>query len=185
MPKAKNAILLHGSSGSPNSFWIPSIRRFLSKKGYAVWTPQLPDANTPSLSVQLPFILTNGTFNSSTRMVGHSSGCPLILGALETLRTPVRMVVLVAGFAQPLDRGPEPILKKKYDWKQIRRNARSFFFLNSDNDPWGCDDTQGRYMLDRLGGKLIVLHGEGHMGSDKFRQPYKSFPLLEKILELA
>jgi len=35
-----------------------------------------------------------------------------------------------------------------------------------------------------FGGTLIIRHGEGHMGSDKFNQPYREFPLLEKILEL-
>ncbi|KKR31773.1 MAG: hypothetical protein UT64_C0051G0004 [Candidatus Falkowbacteria bacterium GW2011_GWF2_39_8] len=37
-------------------------------------------------------------------------------------------------------------------------------------------------MFEQLGGMQIVLHGEGHMGSDKFNQPYKKFHLLEKLL---
>jgi hypothetical protein len=39
-------------------------------------------------------------------------------------------------------------------------------------------------MFDHLGGTLIVRHGEGHMGSDSFNQPYKEFPLLEKLIVL-
>lgn len=38
-------------------------------------------------------------------------------------------------------------------------------------------------MLDHLGGMQIIKHGEGHMGSDKFKQPYKEFPLLIKLIQ--
>ncbi len=54
--------------------------------------------------------------------------------------------------------------------------------INSDNDPWKCDDKQGKIMADNTGGKLIVLH-EGHMGSLKFDQPYKEFPLLIDLID--
>jgi hypothetical protein len=42
----KNAIILHGTGCTPDSFWQPSIKAFLEKKGYSVWVPQLPDADT-------------------------------------------------------------------------------------------------------------------------------------------
>ena len=39
-------------------------------------------------------------------------------------------------------------------------------------------------MLDQIEkGKLIIMKGEGHMGSDKFRQPYKEFPFLLKLID--
>ncbi len=55
-------------------------------------------------------------------------------------------------------------------------------FIHSDNDPWGCSEKQGKEMFDKLGGTLIIKHGEGHMGSDSFNQPYKKFPLLVKLI---
>ncbi|MEK7577324.1 MAG: hypothetical protein AAB492_01730 [Patescibacteria group bacterium] len=30
---------------------------------------------------------------------------------------------------------------------------------------------------------MIIRHGEGHMGSDSFKQPYKEFPFLVKLIE--
>lgn len=56
-------------------------------------------------------------------------------------------------------------------------------YVKSDNDPWSCDDKQGKRMFDKLGGTLIVRHDEGHMGSDSFNQPYKEFPLIIKLVE--
>lgn len=61
---------------------------------------------------------------------------------------------------------------------------KDLIFINSDNDPWGCNDKEGLYMWKHLGGTLILREGEGHMGSDSFHQPYIRFELLEKLLDL-
>lgn len=188
----KNAIILHGTSCNPNSFWQPSIKKFLQKKGYNVWVPQLPNADKPNLKEQLPFIL-GGELNSETILIGHSAGCPLILSILENINVKISKAILVAGYARKLgkmekqslkkqEKDAEPILQKKYDWNKIKENVKDIIFINSDNDPWGCNDEEGYYMFKKLGGTLIIREGEGHMGSDSFNQPYKQFPLLEKFL---
>ncbi len=182
----RNAIIFHGSSETPSSFWYPSIGKFLENQGYEVWVPQLPEPNhgIPELKVQLPFILENGKFNEETTIVGHSAGCPLTLSVLENINTKIHRAVLVAGYARPLRGLPEsePILQKEYNWEKIKQNVRDIYFINSDNDPWKCNDKEGYYIFQHLGGTLIIRHGEGHMGSHKFNQPYSKFPLLEKLL---
>ena len=182
----KNAIMLHGTACTPTSYWFPSIRKNLEGTGYQVWVPQLPDADMPDLAKQLPYVLENGEFNKETVIIGHSAGCPLTLSVLENVDTRIHKAILVAGYSRPKsdDPKPEPILQNKYDWEKIRQNVKDIYFINSDNDPWGCDDKEGRHMFEHLGGTLIVRHGEGHMGSDTFDQPYREFPLLEKILSL-
>ena len=177
----KNAIIFHGSDCTPNDFWYPSIKRFLESKGYTVWVPQLPGAKEPDLLAQLPFVLKNGKFDEHTILIGHSAGCPLILSILEKITVPVRKVVLVAGFGRRLDVSDEKFVQEKYDWGTIKKRSCEFIILNSDNDPWGCTDEEGRYLFDRLGGKLIIKH-EGHFGSTTYNQPYKEFLLLEELL---
>lgn len=131
----------------------------------------------------MPFVLKNGKFVSETILIGHSAGTPLILSILENINVKINKAILVAGYARSNPKNePQPILQEKYNWNKIKNNVRDIIFINSDNDPWGCDDKQGRYMFDNLGGTLIIRHGEGHMGSDYFNQPYKEFPLLEKLL---
>lgn len=105
---------------------------------------------------------------------------------MENIDVKIHKAILVAGYARPngKEKLPEKILQDSYDWEQIKNNAKDIVFINSDNDPWGCDHQEGQYMFERLGGTLIIRHGEGHMGSDSFNQPYKYFTLLEKILEL-
>ncbi len=182
----KNAIIVHGTGGTPDSFWLPSIKKFLENEGYKVWVPQLPDSDTPNLKTQLPFIL-GGEFNSETIMIGHSAGCPLILSVLENIRVKIHKVILVAGFCRPTGKDKQQdilLLQKKYNWEKIKNNAFNFVFINSDNDPWGCNDKEGYYMFKKIGGDLIIKKNEGHFGSDVFNQPYRNFPLLEKLLEL-
>lgn len=179
----KNAIILHGAGSNPKRFWLSWLAKNLRKEGFNVWVPQLPDSDTPNLKKQLPFILKNWKFDKETVLVGHSAGCPLILAILEEIKVPIAKAILVAGYIDP-DKRPSLILKSKYNWKKIRESAREFVFINSDNDPWGCDDVQGRKMFDLLGGMLIIRHGDGHMGSDSYKQPYKQFPLLLKLILL-
>ena len=188
----KNAIILHGSSSTPNHFWIPSIKKFLEEKGYSVWASQLPFPEAPDLKNQLPFVLNNTTFNHETIIIGHSSGCPLILSIIENINIKISKAILVAGFARllrkmeddslkKLEKDAEPILQEKYNWEKIKNNVQDIIFINSENDPWGCNDKEGEYMQEHLGGRLIVNH-DGYMGSEKFNQPYKNFPLLEQLL---
>lgn len=180
----KNAILYHGTGCTPQSYWFPYLKQELEKRGYTVWAPALPDTDKPELKKWLPVAL-KGNFNKDTVIVAHSAGCPLALAVVEQLKNPVRMVILVAGFARqkPEWDRPEKTLQPAYDWSMIKKNVKEFIFINSDNDPWGITDVEGRFMFDHLGGTLIIKHGEGHMGSDTFHQPYKEFPLLIKLIE--
>lgn len=181
----KNAIILHGTGCNPQSYWFPYVAKELRERGFAVWVPLLPDAERPNIKTALPFILKNGTFTKNTVIIGHSAGSPLILDVLEHINTQIHKAILVAGYARQKGKvKDDPILKKTYDWEKIKSHAKEFYFINSDNDPWGCNDVEGRYMLDYLGGTLIIKKGEGHMGSDTFKQPYKKFPLLVKLVEL-
>jgi len=182
----KNAIILHGTSCNPDSFWQPNIKSFLENMGYEVWVPALPDADTPDLKKWLPVVLDGGNFNEETIVIGHSAGGPLTLSVLENIPTKIHKAVLVAGYARPKGEKKEAelILQDKYDWDKIKNNVEDLIFINSDNDPWGCNHEEGLYMWKNLGGTLIVRENEGHMGSDSFGQPYTHFPLLEKLLEV-
>jgi uncharacterized protein len=181
----RNAIIFHGHGETPESYWLPWLKGVLEARGFMVWAPQLPNADHPTVSVQLPFVLHNGIFAEETVLVGHSAGCPLALSVLENIDVTVRKAILVSGFASPLKGDADSVLQVQpgYDWKKIKSHVADIIFMNSDNDPWGCDDKKGREMFDHLGGTLIIRHGEGHMGSQRFNQPYKEFPLLATLIE--
>jgi predicted alpha/beta hydrolase family esterase len=181
----KNAIILHGIGDTPQSYWFPFIKKELEKKQYTVWIPQLPQANNPQISIQLPFVLKNTEFTKETCIIGHSSGAALILSVLEAISVKIKQAILVSGFITSEGVRPSGIIKSEnvYNWEKIRTSVENIIFINSDNDPWGCNDKEGRKLFDHLGGTLIIVHGQGHMGSETYNQSYKTFPLLKRLIE--
>ena len=78
----KNIVFLHGAGETKQSFWLPYAERELVVKGYSVSIPELPDTDNPDLTKWLPRALQE-KFSEKTILIGHSSGCPLILSILE------------------------------------------------------------------------------------------------------
>ena len=181
----KNAIIFHGTGCSPNSYWFPKTKAFLEDLGYEVWVPQLPDADNPILSKWLPVALS-GKYNEETIIIGHSAGGPLVLSILENINVTIHKAIMVAGFARKLcgDKETQPILQPEYNWDKIKKAAKDIIYINSQDDPWTIDQEEGLYMWKKTGVNLICREGEGHMVSDSLHQPYTSFPLLEKLLEV-
>ncbi|MBP6943050.1 MAG: alpha/beta hydrolase [Candidatus Buchananbacteria bacterium] len=176
-----NAIILHGTGSFNTDYWFPDLKEKLEAKGFQVWLPQLPEADVPNLDDWVSFVLKNGTFNSETVLIGHSAGAQLILSILENIDVQIKQSILVSGYAQSLRQNKTSEEKPKLDWQKIKSHSQDFVFINSDNDPWGCDDVQGRIMFDHLGGMQIIKH-DGHMGSTTYKQPYKEFPLLIRLV---
>ena len=179
----KNAIIVHGAGGTPQDHWYPWLKIELEKKGYVVQIPQLPKSEDPKISEWLPVLMKEEDFSKETVVVDHSAGATIILPLLETLTVKIKQAILVSGYSYATGKnGGDGILKLNYDWEKIRENVNEIIFVNSDNDPWGCSDLQGRRMLDLLGGVQIVLKGQGHMGSYFHKQAYETFPLLSRLI---
>lgn len=181
----KNTIILHGISSTPNDFWFPFVKKELESRGHTVWVPQLPQPDDPDIEVDVPYILNHGMFTNETVIIGHSSGASIILAVLEQLETKIHMAILVSAFLVRGDSRPAKAVKEtveEYDWTKIKSNVELFITINSTNDPWGCNDTQGRKIFDHVGG-LLIVNTDGHMGSTYFKQPYKEFPLITKLVD--
>ncbi len=173
------AIIIHGTGGSPDAVWYAWLDRRLTERGWTVERPSYPRLNEEPIATFLPQVLESHTFDADTVLVGHSGGAALILAVLEQLDVTVAQAVLVAGYCTPPNDEAEPVLRAEYDWDRIRSNATDFVFVNSADDPYGCDATQGRAMFDRLGGTLVV-RDEGHFGD--WNQPFPTFPLLDRLI---
>lgn len=173
--------LLHGSGGI--DMWLPWLKQELEKQTTEIWMPTLPAEGESDLKLQLPFLLQSDKITPKTIIIGHSAACPLILSFLEKIDFTVEKVVLVAGYIKPLlGDTSDPILQDQYDWEKIKRAAKEFVFVVSDNDPWGCDDKMNRPVFDQLGGTFVVVHNGGHFGSHTWKAPLYEFPLLLKLI---
>jgi predicted alpha/beta hydrolase family esterase len=151
----------------------------LSGRGYAVEVPHYPDLNVEAIASFLPKVLASHTFDANTVLVGHSGGAALLLAVLEHIDARVDQAILVAGYCTQPNNEDEPVLQDSYDWAAIRASVRDLYFINSRNDPYGCNDAQGRIMFEQLGGTQIVRN-DGHFGD--IDQPYAPFELLDRLI---
>ncbi len=173
----RRAIIFHGTGGNPDVAWYPWLAGRLTARGYEVEVPHYPGVNVEPIAEFLPQVLAAHKFDEETVLVGHSGGAALLLALLEHVT--VDQAILVAGYCTRPNDSEEPVLLSRYDWDAIRAHVRDPYFINSRNDPYGCDDTQGRAMFDRVGGTQIV-RDDGHFGD--YNQVYDEFPLLDRLI---
>ena len=176
----RKAILFHGTGAHPGVVWLPWLRDRLAQRGYTVESPHYPDLNVEPIATFLPQVMARHTFDENTVLVGHSGGAALLLAILEHIDAPVDQAILVAGYSSRPNSSEEPVLQDAYNWQAIRGHVRDIYFINSRTDPYGCDDSQGRVMLEQLGGTQIV-RDDGHFGD--IDQPYSSFELLDRLID--
>lgn len=177
-------IIFHGTDCSPDNkfYWYAWLKEELENRGHSVEAPYYPDINHEAIDTFLPKVLQANSFDDDTVLIGHSAGSPLILSILENIDSPVRLSVLVAGYSMRLPgENTDPVLQDSYNWQKIKQNSKDFTFINSVDDPWGCDDKQGRILFDNLGGTQIIRN-EGHFGSEGKNEPYTEFPLLRDLI---
>ncbi len=177
------AIIFHGTDETPDTYWYKWLAGKLEERGYTVEVPAYPEINHEDISTFLPKVLANHAFDENTVLIGHSAGGPLLLSILENVDVVIPQAILVAGYSQQQENAKslDPILETSYDWAKIKSHVKDIYFVNSINDPWGCDDKQGRIMFEHLGGTQIV-RDEGHFGSGTFNQPYPTFELLNRLV---
>ncbi len=179
----RHLVLFHGMDATSEDQWLPYIKGEMEAKGWRVDAPNIPDSANPDLEGWIKYINEQVEFTSESVLIGHSAGCPLIISLLERSNVPIKKAILVAGFIEDIGHAVAPLIQQSYDWGKIKGNAKQFYFVNSDNDPYNCNDKQGRLMLDHVGGTQIIMAGEGHFGTSEFDQDYPEFPFLIKLIE--
>lgn len=175
----RHAIIFHGTGGRPEYSWYPWLGARLEARGYTVELPHYPGINAEPIGTFLPTVLAGHEFHEGTVLVGHSGGAALLLALLEHIDVQVAQAILVAGYSTRPNDNEEPVLQETYDWERIKAHVADLYFINSINDPYGCNAAQGRAMFDRLGGTQIV-RDEGHFGD--VDDPYERFELLDRLI---
>ena len=106
----------------------------------------------------------------STVLMGHSVGCQAVLRYLATLPPghTIDGALLVAGWWD-VDAPWEslrPWVETPLDLERVRRAARRFVVLLSDNDPFTSDhERNGRLWQERLGAQVVLVPGARHFNN--------------------
>ena len=168
----KRAFIIHAWGSTPESNWIPWLRKELAKKGFAVHVPQMPNTDNPKMEEWIEYadsLIENP--DKDTYLVGHSMGCQTILRYLERLDKGEKVggVLLVAGFVNIKKEAMKgdaktvltPWVDSKIDLQKAKAHSHKFVSIASDNDPYiSLDDSE--IFKRELGAKSIVIPNAGH-----------------------
>lgn len=180
----KNAIILHGTLGSPDANWFGWLKTKLTAMGIEVWLPALPNPNQPSLRQWADYVHASCPFaiGQDTLIIGHSSGAILALVLAQENHTPVGALVAVSVFYDnSLNWQPNnKLFDVGFDWPAIQKGAAKLLLVHSDNDPY-VPLEQARFVADKCHAQIVVLSDQGHFNTEA-SESYNQFPELLEIL---
>lgn len=185
--KVKNAIILHGTLGSPNENWFPWLKTQLEDEGFCVWLPKLPVPEKPDPRNVIPFILENCPFqiSSETLIIGHSSGAVQILHLLPKLESKITLTVLIGSFKDNNFLKWEPnndLFAWPFDFDKCKINCDKFVYIHSDDDPF-CPIEHAQFLKNKTGGELIIIPNQKHFSVSTMGESYRKFPQLIDIIK--
>lgn len=118
----RNALLLHGTNGSPDSNWLLWLKNHLAWRGYSVAAPQLPNPEAPDVDRYWE-ALKEYPYDERTVVVGHSSGGVMALKILERLPPAQQLghIWTLGAFHHNEDAfGCAGLFKSEWDWAAIK-----------------------------------------------------------------
>lgn len=183
------AVILHGTGGSPEGNWFRWLENELRAKGLAVWLPELPHAEQPSLREEIEFVRRNAPFtlDAETVIIGHSSGASLALALASGAHEPFGALVAVSPFVPTTDsyaatewEANAKLFDVDIDLAAVRRNAWQRLVVHSDNDPYIPLDV-ATYIATACDAEFVMIPGQGHFNFEQ-SENYQKFPLLLSLL---
>jgi len=170
----KRVFIIHAWEGHPEDHWYPWLKKELTKKGYDVIIPQMPDPDEPTIHKWVDRLTkVVGTSDSNTYFIGHSIGCQTIIRYVATLLdTNIGGIVCVAGWftLQNLSVEEKKIamqwLETPLDFQKVRNTAVPVTAIFSDNDPYIPLEENRKLFENELGARSIIEHKKGHFTTD-------------------
>lgn len=165
----KRVILIHGWQGEPGNHWKKWFRKELETRGVLVIEPNMPnESNRPEDWInRLSEVV--GELDNETVLVGHSLGCPTIVGFLskQTGNSTVLGAVLVAGFFSKLPRFEDLALWdfKYADVEKAKEHCKKFVSIVSSNDS-AVPFEKSKELNDAIFGEMVLEEDKGHFCED-------------------
>ncbi|MDP3741487.1 MAG: leucine--tRNA ligase [bacterium] len=170
--RIKRFVLLHGKGGSPESNFLPWLKRDLEARGYEVEAPAMPNPSEPNDDKQAEFVLKNTKLDENTAVIGHSFGGIVALRLLEKGVKLSRVILAATPFtAKFLDGKPRSTvaeaLRKGFDFEKIKKNSPGFSMLYDTSDDV-VSPTDGDAYAKKLGGDVVKVQAESpHFRTEK------------------
>jgi predicted alpha/beta hydrolase family esterase len=176
------AVILHGTSSTPQNNWFQRLKYELEKLGHEVWVPQLPEADLPDIGRYNKFLFESGWDFNNNLIIGHSSGAVEVIGLLQALpeNLSINTGILVGVFQKDLGREDLKGMDVTFDFEKIRSKAKQFIVVHSDNDPY-CPLDGAKWITQQLNAEFKLFPGYQHFGVSQDPK-FKEFPELLEII---
>lgn len=186
----KRVIIVHGWASNDQDGWFPWLRHELESRDFQVDIPNMPHPMVPTIDDWvLALAKASGKVDSDTVFIGHSIGCQTVLRFLETIDTPIRGAVFVAGFLKDLVLDPDepkeiaaPWLETPIQLEKLRAIIPRSIAIFSDNDRFIPLKENSESFENRLGSTVVIDHGKKHFAGDQGITELPS--ALDAVLEL-
>lgn len=181
-------IISHGTKGSADGNWFPSVKAELSRHGITCLIPSYPTPEAQNLeNWSKVFSSEVGSLTPNDILIGHSLGAAFTLRLLEQVpTTPVKAVFLIAGFTAEIGISEYDLLNStfiqgSFDWDLIKNQSNKFVCISGQNDPYVPLDL-GQALADSLATELILIENGRHLNLEA---GYSEFPyLVEQVLRV-
>ena len=162
-------IFVHGYTASSKADWYPNISIELKKLNVDFSIPDLPGGECPHAEEWLSVIHQEvKRTNKLLVLVGHSLGSRAVLLYLEKYRPKVKLVLLIAAFANRFENAKRrggvaypDFFVHKIDVSKIRPLAEEFVVMHSKDDS-SIPYEQGVKTSKDLNAKLITYTDRDH-----------------------
>ncbi len=178
----KRAFIIYGRGGYPAEAWQPWLKRELTRRGYQVALPTMPNADHPDMLEWLHLIAKLvGEPDRETVLVGHSLGCQAVLRYLEVVGAmgkAVRATVIIAGSLPPelsiaearkkvgADDALLPWFTLGVDTRKVKAAAGRCTVILSEDDPYIPVKKAVATFRKQLNPTIIMKSGHGHFNED-------------------
>lgn len=176
MQKGIRVVIVHGWMGTPTRDWLSWLKKELLKKGIEAQVPKMPNTNRPKIEEWNRYLAKIvKSPDSKLFLVGHSVGGRLLLRYLEDIDTKIGGAVIVASWLnkrrKPFKKKSNakmmaPWLKTPIKWAKIRKHARKFTAIYSDDDRYVPPEA-AQVIKNKLSAKVVLLHNKGHIDQNK------------------
>jgi uncharacterized protein len=146
----------------------------LTKKGFVVSVPKMPDTKHPKIKQWITTLQKSVKRpNNDIYLVGHSIGCQAIIRYLEKIneRTKFGGVLFIAPWCRLKNLTDEekkiatPWLKKDIKWGRVIDKSYSFTAVFSTNDPY-VFVSDSKVLKSKIAAGIIIKKGMGHFNEE-------------------
>ena len=164
--------IVHGWGDTPSTNWYQWLKENLEDHGHEAFIPEMPKTDEPEMDAWISKLNSSvGKADAQTYFVGHSIGCQTIMRYVSKLpsKSKIGGMVFVAGWInlenledEDVERIARPWLTTPIAFDKIREKTKNIKVFISDDDPYGCQESNTRVFEEKLGADVEMETDKGH-----------------------